>query len=95
MCEMEIWMEKHQLKTFNDISNRKEEPKNKVSEHKVWWQSQMQTYQQGGWVQLEKLLKDKGVMHDLKVYWSHVHAHLNHKAMGWKKRAPSYIPWKC
>lgn len=48
MCEMEIWMEKHRLKTTNDISNRKEEQKNKVSEHKVWGQSQMQTYQQGG-----------------------------------------------
>lgn len=85
MCEMEIWMEKQQLKTTNDISNRKEEQKNKVSEHKVWWQSQMQTYQQGGWMQLETLPKDKDVMHDSKVHWSHVHAHLKHKAMGGMK----------
>lgn len=48
MCEMGIWMEKHQLKTIYDISNRKEEQKNKVSEHKVQWQSQMQTYSKGG-----------------------------------------------
>lgn len=81
-------LEKHQVKTINDISNRKEEQKNKVSEQKVQRQSQMQTYQQGGWMQLEKLLKDKG-MHDLRVHWSHVHAHLKHKTMGrMKEKCP-------
>lgn len=85
MCEMEIWMEKHRLKTTNDISNRKEEQKNKVSEHKVWGQSQMQTYQQGGVGATREAAKDKDATHDSKVHWSHVHAHLKHKAMGGMK----------
>lgn len=37
------------------------------------------------WMQLEKLPKDKDVMHDSKVHWFHVHAHLKHKAMGGMK----------
>lgn len=78
-------MEKHRLKTTNDISNRKEEQKNKVSEHKYEGRVRCKRISKGGVGATREAAKDKDAMLDSKVHWSHVHAHLKHKAMGGMK----------